>query len=147
MRLPFLFHDSWQGRAAWCIVAVGTVGLIVLLITVIWNKPDFEERPSTMDRLQLELEECQIKLDDTEDFNELSLIECAREIEYWKDQCLLRVEGCEGALQTMQEVNTGIGCEEKLATFKHGFYYERAQRKKVERQLEPPEDYGAAQPH
>ena len=105
------------------------------------HRADFE-----VPRLQLKLEECEMKLEDTEDFHELSLIECEREIEYWKGQCLLRVEGCEGVLQTMQEVNTNIGCEARLTTFKHGFYYERAQRKKAERQLESPEDHGAAQP-
>ena len=146
MSFPFLIHDNKQGRIAWLIVAIGTVGLIILGVITFLSKPDFEEHPSGLDRLQLELEECQLKLSDTEDFNELSLIECEREIEYWKGVCLLRVEGCEGVLQTMQEVNTNIGCDEKLTTFKHGFYYERAQRKKAERQLEPPEEHGAAQP-
>ncbi len=133
---------------------IGLIGLglmvlgfsLVLLYQVAIARERNRLPDPTAHKLHLELEECQIKLADTEDFHELSLIECEREIEYWKGQCLLRVEGCEGVLQTMQEVNTNIGCEARLTTFKHGFYYERAQRKKAERQLESPEDHGAAQP-
>ena len=97
-------------------------------------------KAETADRLSLQLEKCQTKLDDTENFDELSLIECEREIEYWKERALLRLVGCEDVLETMEEINTNIGCEEKLTTFQHGFYWERAQRKKVERQLEPGEE-------
>lgn len=127
------------------LIAAAGMGIVATLLSVyvLEEEPSADPAPA----LRLALEECQIKLEDTESFSENSLIECEREIEYWKGQCLLRVEGCEGVLQTMQEVNTNIACEAKLLTFKHGFYYERAQRKMAERQLESPEDHGDPQPN